>query len=242
MTIGLFQAIGDRLVAVFDNHRERVWEKVRLTLNLNKKAFYVFNKSYGCLSTTSVVGKFCNVSELWRSAGDWLENKTTVSNKARQLAISVNTATKARVKDNDFRVTAVLHLLGDLNASRIFEQRIVEGNFIQRTTEKVLKAAELMGNVVVVSKPAGAKINERQAMLIAYRSAPFVVITGLEHESGEDFCVVGRKGTCSIVGGVSLIRVFEDAGVEPKGSPDKVRIMNVSLDAIVERLNGLNVS
>lgn len=241
MTTELVRAIGSRLVGCFDEHGADLWAKLRDELGLASELFFTPGKGEGHLSAASIVGgEFAAMPQLWVVAGDWADNRQLeVGPEAKALATGVDNAVKARIADNAFRVTVIRHLLGDAEATAAFEARLAEGKAIEAATNAALAAAELRGNVLVISQPVGVEINQTNAMFAGYKWAPFVAITGAKAGEGE-VVVVGCNGQHPQLGKTDLLETLKAAGLTASGIPGKATVHGAeNLDKVVEALNAL---
>ncbi|HAU66678.1 TPA: hypothetical protein DCW61_05010 [Candidatus Uhrbacteria bacterium] len=246
MTENIFREIGDgRIFGVYDEHEPERWEALVETLDLSAPVFAT-GKTDTIHSAASLIagelrrwGMFDQYTTLLRDAGDWADNRQMdVSDEAKALATDVSNATKVRMGDDAFRVTSLLHLLGDEKASVEFAVRLEEAKAINEAVEKALLEAVLDGLVLVIHKAPGKDglvFDDTDAMIQGYRRAAFVAVVG--EKSGEGPCIqVGVNGRHPRLGKTNLLQVLPGS----TGIPAKATVRGTqNLPAILATLNAL---
>ena len=240
MTENLFRAIGDRLEGVYDEHEPEKWVEFREKLELPSWKFHCPQGGKGLygglMSAASIVGNTVGSTTEWVEAGDFLDHRyLRVPERSRALALDVDRAVNARIADNEFRVTALFHLLDNDEASEAFRARLDEGRVVERATVECLKAAELRNNILVISLSEGTEINYTAAMFAGYERAPFVVI--VDKRADETVVAIGYD-VISGLGQIDLLEIL--AELSPSGIPSKATILGQeNFDRVVEILNSL---
>jgi len=238
MTASAFRAMGARITGVYDEHEPERWETLKTELGLHEGFFFCRGKEQGVLSAASLTASGADTDHIFRLAGDWADNRQLeVSPEAQALAWAIDTATKVRIVDNQFRVTTLLHLLDDPQAARLFQERLEEGMATEMATQAALDSAELCGNVLVIRQPSGVEINQTSAMFSGYRRAPFVAIVGQKAGEGE-VVVVGLNTRHADLGSTNLLQVL--AEFQASGIPQKATIRGGDVNTIVGVLNSLS--
>ncbi|MBI2473911.1 hypothetical protein HYV70_05165 [Candidatus Uhrbacteria bacterium] len=243
MTENIFREIGiDRLHVVCDEHEPERWEALMEKLGFVSGQFSLKTKPEHRSAASIVAEDFgVPIYEIFVQAGDWADNRQMdVSDEAQRIAFSISAATKLRMGDNAFRVTALLHLLGDREARKEFYVRLEAAGPVYAAVEEALANAQMQGQILVVHKKegeAGLVFDDTDAMNQGYARAPFVVVIG--EKSGEGPCIqVGVNNSHPTLGKTNLLQVLADFG--PTGIVPKVAIRGTeNLFEILVRLNAL---
>ncbi len=176
-------------------------------------------------------------------AGDWVDNRhMDASYEAQRIGFGISAATKLKMGDNAFRVTTLLHLLGDQEARKEFYARLEAAGPVYAAVEEALDNAELVGQTLVVRKAegeAGLIFDDTDAMNQAYlrEGVAFAMVVG--EKSGEGACVqVGVNNVHPTLGKTNLMQVLAD--FNPGGASFKVSVRGTeNLPAVLETLNAL---
>lgn len=245
MTKDLFELIGkDKLAGVYDEHSSKDWESLQKDLEFSSDKFNCIERNDENLSVASIIAKkFPGKSnELWRLAGDWLDNRSIkVADEVKELARMVDCAVKAKIADNEFRLTAIKYLLGDPETVEVFNERAKFGQELKKPIKNAIENGEKHGLVLVIRQPSDIELNATDIMFEGYEKSPFVAVVGKKSGEPELGVTIGCDNTHPKFGKTNLLEILKSAGLIVSGMASKATVLGEeNLPLVLEALNKLD--